>query len=121
MANPLNGRLDMWFIMKLRLASIALLCHGLMACKHQHVLMPTPNLYVDAAQNPFANVVPEYRSSAVEMLYATDREAVTTKQSGHGYGWDRSPSVAFGLCTVQIGEPGLSWEDLVRNSRKIDR
>ncbi len=77
--------------------------------------MPTPNLYLDSETDPFANVAPALRSGEVEVLYATDR----VPQRKHGslnYGYERSPSLAFGRCMVEIGRD-VPWEQLVHNSR----
>jgi esterase/lipase superfamily enzyme len=92
---------------------LALACLLLTACSTK--LMPTPNLYVDTETNPFAQVVPEYRSNEVQMLYATDREPETRHGRLH-YGCGRSPSLAFGTCAVTIGR-NVTWEQLVHNSR----
>jgi len=82
--------------------------------------MPTPNLYVDAASNPFADVPPHVRTSKVELLYATDRRPVDPQDGAVAYGHERSTSLAFGSCVVEIGE-GVSWDTLVANSRVRQR
>ena len=105
-----------------RLITLGLLCCTMTACKHEHTLMPTPSVYVlNPDVDPFANVPPEQRGSAVHLLYATDRVPTTDEDGAFGYGWERSPSLAFGRCTMQIGESGLSWDDLVRASRTAER
>jgi esterase/lipase superfamily enzyme len=101
------------------LVPIALACTALGGCKHGRELMPTPTLYVDAAENPFADVAPAYQTSSVSMLYATDRVPEQVKGELH-YGYGRSPSLAFGECVVSVGAD-MSWEDLVRNSRVSKR
>ncbi len=78
-------------------------------------LMPTPNLYVGAETDPFAGVAPALQTSDVEVLYATDR-VPGRKHGSLRYGHERSPSRAFGDCVIRIGR-GVSWEELVHNSR----
>jgi esterase/lipase superfamily enzyme len=82
----------------------------------QEELMPTPNLYANSEDNPFEGVPPTLRSSRVEVIYATDRAPMTDKKGTLHYGYERSKSLAFGVCTVEIGR-NLSWDDLVRESR----
>jgi esterase/lipase superfamily enzyme len=77
--------------------------------------MPTPNIYVGAATDPFADVVPAYRTTDVDVLYATDRVPGWKNGKLH-YGWDRSASLGFGNCVVGIGRD-VTWEQLVANSR----
>ena len=73
-------------------------------------------MLVGSAADPFADVPPAYRTSEVELFYLTDRKRVETKDGSVRYGHERSPSLAVGTCTVEIGDD-LSWEDLVRASR----
>ncbi len=82
----------------------------------QPELMPTPNLYATAGRDPFPDVPPDARSNRVEVVYATDRAPFTDRKGGLCYGFQRSPSLAMGLCTVEIGR-GVSWDELVRDSR----
>jgi len=82
----------------------------------QTQLMPTPNLYVRSADDPFADVPVELRSNRVEVLYGTDRAANPGKDGKLQYGYGRSRSLAFGVCEVEIGN-GISWDELVRESR----
>jgi esterase/lipase superfamily enzyme len=80
------------------------------------VLVPTPNLIVAAEDDPFANVAPEDQTGDVEMYYVTDRKPETKKDGSLAYGYGRSRSIAFGTCTLSIGE-GTSWDQLVAASR----
>ncbi len=60
---------------------------ALTGCSRQ--LMPTPNLYAGAADDPFADVAPAYRTPEMDLVYATDR--VPEPQKGDfRYGSDRS-------------------------------
>jgi esterase/lipase superfamily enzyme len=78
-------------------------------------LMPTPNLCVGVDGDPFADVPETLRSSTVDVMYVTDRKPVIGKDGAIRYGAERSHSLAFGMCLVQIGK-GLSWETLVENT-----
>ena len=91
----------------------------LVACGSRQ-LMPTPNLYVNAPVDPFADVVPSYQSNKVDVLYATDRLPVHTNGNDLEYGYGRSASLAFGSCVVEIGHD-VTWEELVMNSRVRNR
>ena len=83
-------------------------------CKPARVLMPTPNIYVKQGAAPFAEVPAVNRTSHVELLYVTDRQPV--EEDGQlRYGYQRSPSIAVGLCRVLIGED-VTWEKLVGQS-----
>jgi esterase/lipase superfamily enzyme len=82
----------------------------------QQELMPTPNLYVQSNDNPFEAVPQSLQSNRVEVLYATDRAPAQGRKGGLRYGYERSKSLAFGVCEVEIGR-NVSWEDLVRESR----
>ncbi|MBP7936988.1 MAG: alpha/beta hydrolase [Phycisphaerae bacterium] len=95
--------------------TLALAC-GFLLAGCQQELMPTPNLYIGAKDNPFQAVPPALQSSRIEVIYATDRLPVQDKKAGLRYGHERSKSLAFGSCTVEIGR-NLSWDDLVRESR----
>jgi esterase/lipase superfamily enzyme len=86
----------------------------------QRLLMPTPNLYVHAEEDPFADVPEVFRSNKVDLLYATDREPEAAKDGSLAYGYGRSPSLAWGSCIVEIGR-NVSWDDLVAASRTATR
>ncbi|MGH8065500.1 MAG: hypothetical protein ACRERE_09710 [Candidatus Entotheonellia bacterium] len=82
--------------------------------------MPTPNVYVHAQSNPFADVAPPLRTNTVDVLYATDRQPVPRDDSTLAYGYGRSPSLAFGSCVVEIGQD-VSWDTLVEQSLQPER
>ena len=86
----------------------------------QRVLVPTPNLYVHAAEDPFAEVPSELQTTAADLLYVTDREPVDDARGGVRYGYGRSMSMAFGSCVVEIG-PDATWDELVEASRSSKR
>ena len=83
-------------------------------------LMPTPNVYVDAPNDPFANVVPQFRTNRVDVLYITDRQPKPKADGTMAYGAGRSPSLAFGSCEVAFGQD-VSWDTLVGQSRQRER
>ena len=68
------------------------------------VLMPTPNLYAFTPDNPFPDVPTCFRTSTVDVLYATDRAAESDTAKNPQYGYRRSRSLAFGMTTVRIGK-----------------
>lgn len=100
-----------WLVM----VAALLLC----GCKGRQ-LMPTPNLFADSETDPFAEVVPELQTNKVDVLYLTDRVPVERKDGTLRYGYERSQSLAFGSCIVEIGRD-VSWEVLVENSRRRQR
>ena len=84
------------------------------------VLMPTPNAYVGAKTNPFADVPAPLQTNTVEMLYVTDRVPVARPDGKLEYGYGRSLSMAYGTCKVAIGD-NVSWDQLVADSRTQTR
>ena len=97
-----------------------LLAVGLLAgCPGPH-LMPTPNVYVQAPSNPFADVAPSLRTNTVDVLYATDRQPVPRDDGTLAYGSGRSFSLAVGSCVVAIGQD-VAWDTLVQQSRQAER
>jgi esterase/lipase superfamily enzyme len=82
--------------------------------------MPTPNLYVQSSSNPFATIAPSLRTNTVDVLYATDRQPIHPEDGTLAYNYQRSPSLAFGSCVVEIGD-NVSWETLVEESRQRQR
>jgi esterase/lipase superfamily enzyme len=82
--------------------------------------MATPNLYANSKADPFKDVPASLQTSQVNLIYATDRQAIPNRKSELRYGYGRSLSLAFGECAVEIGH-NLSWEQLVKISRSRDR
>ncbi len=92
-----------------------------MGCEHR--LMPTPNIYASGRYNLVGADYPvEHCSSTVELLYVTDRKRVDTVAADGSvkYGWKRSPSVAVGICEVEIGD-GLDWKTLAESTTRRER
>jgi esterase/lipase superfamily enzyme len=83
-------------------------------------LIPTPNLFVRSAEDPFAAVPEPFRTNRVDVLYLTDRTRVETDDGSVKYDHGRSESLAFGSATVTFGDD-VSWEALVAASRTDDR
>jgi hypothetical protein len=104
-------RLSSWGVLLLAALSAA-------GCSRQ--LMETPNLYADGRGDPFDEVAPHLRSSAVEVIYVTDRKRDDSPSAESMYGWDRSGALAFGTCEVRFGDD-VSWEELVEASRTRKR
>lgn len=83
-------------------------------------LMPTPNVYRDRAQNPFADVPPALRTNRVDLLYVTDRRLERDAVGRPAYTYRRAPYLAYGSCVVALGRD-LDWESLVALSRSARR
>jgi len=94
--------------------------------------MPTPNLFAEGSDDPFANVPPAHRSETVRLLYATDRQEEPARytdpqsdcravgrveSSGMQYSARRSTHIAVGTCTLRFG-PDLTWEQLCEETRR---
>lgn len=82
-------------------------------------LMPTPNIYVGSESDCLDEVPEAYRSSTVELVYLTDRAPIKDDDR-LTYGSERSPSLAYGIATISIGDD-LAWPDLLRESRTSSR
>jgi len=109
----------------MRRRSAAVPLAGLIACHlvclsacHKE-LMRTPNLYVDAAQDPWASVPTALRTPDVEVIYATDRARLPEAERV-AYGHKRSAELAFGTCTVSIGG-GMTFDELRAQSTRALR
>lgn len=92
------------------------LCLALVTLGCGQKLMQTPNLYAGSTADCFDSVPSQYQSSKVEIVYATDRASISETDGTPAYGTDRSNSLVFGLCTVEIGR-NLTWQDLLKESR----
>lgn len=86
----------------------------------ERTLIPTPNLYTRTEINPFAHVPPELATSAVDLVYVTDRKPLDAADDAVRYGYERSFSMAFGSATIDFGHD-LSWPALVAASREKKR
>ena len=84
-------------------------------------LMPTPVIYQEpGAQALFEQSSELFGSTDVDLLFITDRGAETNPEGILPYGEHRAKRIAFGSARVRIG-PGISWDDLRRESRLAER
>lgn len=99
-----------------------LICLTLLTgCGSETALMPTPNLYARGGFDPFAYVPKNLQNNSVDVLYLTDRQREDNPPGQDAvYGYDRSRSVSFGTCHVEIGEH-VSWDQVVKASRTDHR
>jgi len=88
-------------------------------CAGQPTLMPTPNLYTNALTNPFEKVPPALRTTAVGVLYGTDRGPEKRPDAGLAYGTERSKTLAVGGCIVDFGD--VTWGELMQASLTRER
>lgn len=63
---------------------------------------------------------PHRCAPTVDVLYATDRRVEPQEDGTLASGYERSASLAFGSCLVEIGE-NLAWETLVEQSLRRER
>jgi len=101
----------------LLLSCIALLLTG---CGGQRVLMPTPNLYLDAHRDFFGTLDPALQTTEVPLFFITDRAPEQDEEGKLRYGPERSASLAFGKVVVDLGR-GATWEELLEASRTQQR
>lgn len=84
-------------------------------------LMPTPVLYQQPGGQTLFEQSPELLGSTdLDLLFITDRGAEDNPESTMPYGESRANRVAFGSARVRIG-PGMSWNDLRRESYLTER
>ena len=84
-------------------------------------LIPSPNLYVLAEDDPYESVPEHFRTNEVDVLYVTDRVRADKERGGIAYGYERSYSLGYGSAAVRIGKENTSWEQLVTASRTHKR
>ena len=92
----------------------------LVACSSQRVLMPTPNVQVNSGTDVYADLHPNLKSTQVRLFYVTDRVPGKDENGNLEYGYERSPSLAFGSTVVDLGK-NISWEQLLEASRTDKR
>ena len=88
----------------------------LAGCSGPRLLMPTPSVYLDAHAETFEKLDPALKTTEVPLFFFTDRQPETDESGGLRYGSARSPSLAFGRVTVDLGRDA-TWEELVEASR----
>ena len=84
------------------------------------VLMKTPAAVSNGKFDPFASVIPKRQNSEAPVFVASARTVSGKSEPSRYYTNDRSREVRLGLAMVQIG-PGMTWEELVRESRAAKR
>jgi hypothetical protein len=97
------------------LALTALL--ALMTACSQHVvraMFPTPIVMQDERLDFSRNVLPDSRGTEVNVLFAT-RRASAPSGAPERYTRDDGGVVRVGVARVQLGEPGWSFDDLVKS------
>lgn len=103
-----------------RRTAATLLLAGATLAGCARTLMDTPDAFVSSSDDPFSEVEPPFRSSSVDVLYATDRVPTLDADGRTRYGYGRRAELAFGNCRVEFGD-GVSWETLVAESRTQQR
>jgi len=106
----------------MRVAGAALAVAALLVgCAGTPALMPAPAIYLgDTAKRLFPGASAEPATTAIDLLYVTDRVAATAADAALPYTSDRSRSMAFGSVSVEIGQ-GVAWPTLVEMSTESQR
>jgi esterase/lipase superfamily enzyme len=84
------------------------------------VLMKTPAAVSSGKLDPLARVIPERQNSEAPVFVASARAVSGKSEPSLFYTNNRSRELRLGLAKVQIG-PGMTWTDLVRESRAAER
>ncbi len=92
----------------------------LSGCATDRLLMPTPKLYGLGLFSPYGQLDASLKSTVADVLYVTDRSPETTEDGGFGYGTGRSPSLAYGLVKVRIGEDAR-WDGIAADAQTFER
>ena len=98
----------------------AVLMFLLLGCSGPRLMMPTPNVYLDAERDVFAKLAKPLKDTEVELLYVTDREPEQDEDGKLRYGTGRSASLALGTTVVHLGVD-TGWEELLEASRTQQR
>jgi esterase/lipase superfamily enzyme len=99
---------------------LACLVTLLTGCTGQRLLMPTPNVYLEARQDTFGALDPALKTTEVPLFFVTDRLPERDEAGNLRYGYGRSGSVAFGRAVVELGRDA-TWEELLEASRTQQR
>jgi len=81
-------------------------------CSSRTALMPTPHLYTVGGKPLFEELVPDLKTTQVDLMYVTDRQPEKDESGNLNYGYGRSPSLAYGSASVDLGGE-LTWDELV--------
>jgi esterase/lipase superfamily enzyme len=77
--------------------------------------MPTPVIYADQYIEPFSHLAAPLQSPQTSVFYATTRRP-EKEDTRAGYGNGIDDVLHLGRASVQIGEPGTTWDELVQIS-----
>jgi esterase/lipase superfamily enzyme len=79
-------------------------------------MVPTPIVMQDDRLDFSRPVLPEHRGTEVSVLFATTR-APAPREAPERYARGAGDAVRVGVARVQLGEPGWSFDDLVKSDR----
>jgi esterase/lipase superfamily enzyme len=82
----------------------------------QRTMVPTPIVMQDERLDFSRDIRPEDRETEVNTLFATTRAPAPPEAPEH-YTHRPGNAVRLGIARVQLGEPGWSFEDLVKSDR----
>jgi esterase/lipase superfamily enzyme len=102
-----------------RTAVVGLALAALLAACSQYVvrrMVPTPIVMQDERLDFSQTVLPEHRATEVSVLFATTR-APAPPEAPERYARGAGGAVRVGVARVQLGEPGWSFDDLVKSDR----
>ncbi len=102
-----------------RTAVAGLVLGALSAACSQYVartMIPTPIVMQDARLDFSQTVLPELRGTDVSVLFVTTR-APAPPEAPERYARGAGDAVRVGVARVQLGEPGWSFDDLVKSDR----
>src|SRR5215469_1986896 len=90
----------------------------LAACSRHVVrtMFPAPIVMQDERLDFSRTVLPEHRGTEVSVLFAT-RRAPAPPEAPERYARGAGDAVRVGVARVQLGEPGWSFDDLVKSDR----
>src|SRR5215469_2548151 len=102
-----------------RTAVAGLALAALTAACSQYVvrtMFPTPIVMQDERLDFSQTILPERRETEVSVLFATTR-APAPPEAPERYAREAGDAVRVGVAQVQLGEPGWSFDDLVKSDR----
>ncbi|MBL9141653.1 MAG: alpha/beta hydrolase [Phycisphaerae bacterium] len=83
-------------------------------------LMATPAIAQNGLIDPFQYVPPKFQATTVPVFVASTRTVSGNDDPARYYTAKRSPEVRLGLATVDLAV-GQSWQELLQESRTLDR
>lgn len=104
-----------------RLVVVALSALGCAAPPLTLDLMPAPDVYADAAVDPFADTAPVESLPDFSLLYATLREPAGEGDRERFYTNERGRALRAGVARVEVGRENLDWEEARRISLAKNR